>query len=67
MGPKNIFDSLEPSFKIWLKLDWYTLLYSIEFKLGQMLHGQMLHRQMLTGQMIPRQLTTHTDGLIKFG
>ena len=52
--------------RVWLKLDWYQLRYSIIFKLGQMLHGQML-----TLQMSPKQLTTHTDGLTiqpsKFG
>ena len=49
--------------KVWLKLDWYQLRYSIIFLLGQ-----MLHRQMLTVQMSPRRLTTHTDGLIiEFG
>ena len=61
------FGSHEVSFKVWLKLDWYPLIYSIEFKLGQMLHGQMLHRHMLTGQMFPSQLTTRTDDLIEFG
>ena len=63
---KKIFGSRELSFKVWLELDWYPLIYSIEFKLGQMLHGQMLHRHMLMGQIFPRQLTTHTDGLIEF-
>ena len=66
-GSKKCFSFCERIFKVWLKLDWYPLIYSIEFKLGQMLHGQMLHRHMLTGQMFPMQLTTHTDGLIEFG
>ena len=59
---KQIFGSHEPFFKVWLKLDWYLLRYSIKFKLGQMLHGQML-----MGQMYPRKLTTHADSLIEFG
>ena len=62
---KNFFGSRELSFKVWLKLDWYPLIYSIEFKLGQMLGGQMLHTHMLTRQMFPRQMTT--DSLIQFG
>ena len=56
------FDTIEINL-VWLKLDWYPLIYSIEFKLGKMLHGQRLHAHMLTRQMFPRQLTTHTDGL----
>ena len=61
-GVKKIFGSCEPIFKVWVKLDWYLLRYSIKFKLGQMLHGQML-----TGKTFLRQLTTQTDGQINFG
>ena len=59
MSPKN-FEFRKSIFKVWLKLDWYQLRYSIEFKPGQMLHGQIL-----IGQIFPRQLTTNTDGLIE--
>ena len=55
---KKVLGSCKAIFKVWLKFGRYPLKY----KLGQMLHGQMLH-----GQMFPRQLTTHTDDLIKIG
>ena len=44
--PKTVENSYRWPYRVWIKLDWYQLRYSIIFKQGQMLHGQMLMLQM---------------------